>query len=148
MMADGKKHNVKEQENITLVRIFGQDLRGDKKLFAGLGKIQGISWALANAICKNLKLDKNKKIQDISKEEVTKIEEFIKNPAIPGFLKNRQKDFDDGEDKHLSGADLKLRKEFDIKRLRKIRSYRGTRHAANLPTNATRGESSDEGTEN
>jgi len=121
-----------------LVRIFGQDLRGDKRLFAGLTRIQGISWAFANAVCKNLKLDKSKKIQDVSKEEIKKIEAFIKNPVIQGFLKNRQKDFEDGEDKHLSGTDLKLRKEFDIKRLRKIRSYRGTRHAANLPTRGQR----------
>ena len=53
-------------------------------------------------------------------------------------MKNRQKDFDNGEDVHLNGADLKLKKEFDIKRLRKIKSYRGIRHGAGLPTRGQR----------
>ena len=43
-----------------------------------------------------------------------------------------------GEDQHVSGADLKLRREFDIKRLKKIRSYRGIRHVANLPVRGQR----------
>jgi len=137
-MANEKRPDAKEQENVTLVRIFGQDLRGDKKLLTGLTKIQGISWAFSNAICKNLKLDKLKKVQDVSSEEIKKIEAFIENPDVPGFLKNRQKDFEDGKDKHLSGADLKLRKEFDIKRLKKIKSYRGSRHSANLPVRGQR----------
>jgi len=140
-MVDEKKYNVKEQDNVTLVRIFGKDIRGDKKLFVGLTNIKGISWTFANAICKSLELDKFKRIQDVSKEEIAKIEAFVKNPAVPRFLKNRQKDFEDGEDKHLSGSDLKLRKEFDIKRLKKIKSYKGGRHAANLPVRGQRTKS-------
>ena len=103
-----------------------------------LTKIKGISWAFSNAVCKILKLDKSKRIQDFDKKELGEIEEFIKNPEVPVFLKNRRNDFDDGEDKHVSGVDLKLRTEFDVKRLRKIRAYRGVRHAANLPTRGQR----------
>mgnify|MGYP003994385531 CR=1 FL=1 len=36
------------------------------------------------------------------------------------------------------GIDLKLRKEFDIKRLKKIKSYKGVRHNYNLPVRGQR----------
>ncbi len=137
-MAEEKKHQAKEHDDVTLVRVLGKDIRGDKKLFAALTNIKGISWSFSNAICKILDLDKRQRLQDVSKEDMAKIEEFIKDPQIPGFLKNRQKDFEEGDDKHVSGADLRLRTEFDVKRLRKIKSYRGARHAAGLPTRGQR----------
>ena len=43
-----------------------------------------------------------------------------------------------GENKHLTGSDLELRNEFDIKRLKKIRVYRGYRHMARLPVRGQR----------
>jgi len=137
-MAEEKKHQAKEHDDVTLVRVLGKDIRGDKKLFAALTNIKGISWSFSNAICKILDLDKRQRLQDVSKEDMAKIEEFIKDPQIPGFLKNRQKDFEEGDDKHVSGADLRLRTEFDVKRLRKIKSYRGARHADGLPTRGQR----------
>jgi len=137
-MAKEKSGNRKEAEDINLVRILGKDIRGDKKLFSGIKKIKGVSWSFSNAICKILNLDKEKQVQDLTKEEIEEIEQFIKDPKIPSFMKNRQKDFDDGEDKHLSGEDLKLRREFDIKRLRKIKSYKGIRHGFNLPVRGQR----------
>ncbi len=133
-----KKYVAKVEDDVTLVRLLGKDIRGDIKLMSALTKIKGVSWAFSNAICKTLNLDKEKRVQDFDKKELDKIEVFIKNSDLPGFLKNRRKDFDDGEDKHIVGADLKLRTEFDVKRLRKIRSYRGSRHAANLPTRGQR----------
>lgn len=137
-MEENKKHQRKEEDDITLVRVLGKDIRGDTKIGTALTKINGISWTLSNAICKILKLNKKQRIQDFGKEGLAQIEEFVKNPKIPSFLKNRQKDFDDGEDKHISGVDLKLRKEFDIKRMRKIKSYKGIRHAVNLPVRGQR----------
>jgi len=134
-----KKHKGKEEhDDVTLVRVLGKDIRGDKKLSAALTQINGISWTLGNAICKILKLDKSQRIQDIDKKDMAKIEASIKDPQIPAFLKNRQNDLESGEDQHVSGADLKLRKEFDIKRLKKIRCYKGSRHAANLPVRGQR----------
>ncbi len=127
------KYQKKEYDDVNLIRVLGKDIRGDKVLFAGLTKIRGISWSFANAICKILKLDKKKKIQEMSSDELKSLEDFVKNPSVPAFMKNRQKDFEEGKDKHISGADLKLRKDFDIKRLRKIKSYRGVRHAVGLP---------------
>ena len=140
MEEDKKKKYEKEKkhDDVVLVRVLGKDIRGDAKMGTALTKIRGISWAFSNAVCKILKLDKDKKVQDFDKKDLGRIEEFVKSPKVPGFLKNRRKDFDGGEDKHVSGVDLKLRVDFDVKRLRKIRSYRGGRHAVNLPTRGQR----------
>ncbi|MBU3923759.1 MAG: 30S ribosomal protein S13 [Nanoarchaeota archaeon] len=133
-----KKYVRKEEDDVTLVRVLGKDIRGDIKVGPALTKIDGISWAISNAICKSLKLDRMQRIQDVGKEEMEKIEKFVKDPKVPAFLKNRQKDLDDGKDKHISGSDLRLRKEFDIKRLKKIKSYKGVRHVAGLPVRGQR----------
>ena len=132
------KEEIKE---VNLIRILGKDIRGDKKIIAGLTNIKGISWAFSNVICKKLGINKDAKIQDLSKEEIKKIEEFAKDVDAPSYLKNRQKDFDDGKDKHILGSDLKLREEFDIKRLKKIKSYKGARHSAGLPVRGQRTKS-------
>ena len=128
----------KEKHEERVVRILATDIEGAVKVYAGLTKIKGVSWSLSNAICKILKFDKNRTIGSLSEEEIKKISEFVKNPKIPEYLLNRQKDFDSGENKHLVGSDLDLRKDFDIKRLKKIKSYRGLRHTAGLPLRGQR----------
>ena len=88
---------------------------------------------LANAVCKVLNLDRKKRCGDNQIKEVEKIEDCIRNPAkynIPSWLFNRRRDRDSGEDRHLLSADLDLRKQFDIRLMRKIKSYRGVRHAS------------------
>src|SRR3989344_2669531 len=102
-----------------IIRIMQKDIEGGMKLYPGLTKIKGISWSLSNVVCK-------------------KLEEFLKNPDVPNYLKNRQKDLETGKDEHLVGSNLELRKEFDIKRLKKIKSYKGYRHAAGLPARGQR----------
>jgi small subunit ribosomal protein S13 len=121
-----------------LVRILSEDIEGGMKIYAGLTKIKGVSWSVSNAICKVLNIDRNRRIGSLTPEEVKKISEFIKNPKIPKHLLNRRKDFETGNDLHMSGSDLELRKEFDIKRLKKIKSYRGLRHAAGQPVRGQR----------
>ncbi len=121
-----------------IIRIMQKDIEGEMKLYPGLTKIKGVSWSLSNAACIKIGFDKNRKIESLSEEEIKKIEEFLKNPDIPKFLKNRQKDFDTGKDEHLIGTNLDLRKEFDIKRMKKIKSYKGYRHVAGLPVRGQR----------
>ena len=121
-----------------IVRILSKDIEGGMKIYAGLAKIKGISWTLSNAICKILGIDKNRKIGSLTEEEVQKITEFAKNPQVPNYILNRRKDFETGEDAHLVGTDLDMKKEFDIRRLKKIRSYRGLRHAFGHPTRGQR----------
>lgn len=121
-----------------LIRILSKDIPGNLGIYPGLIRIKGVSWAISSLTCKKLNLDKKRKIGSLSQEEIKKIEDFLKNPEIPEYLSNRRKDFETGEDKHLVGTNLDLKKEFDIKRLKKIKSYRGVRHAANLPLRGQR----------
>ncbi len=136
---EAKKEMPKKiEETAEIIRIMQTDILGEKQLYVGLTNIKGISWSFSNALCNKLKLDKERKISSLSKEEIKKIEDFIKEPKLPGFLLNRRKDFDTGKDIHLLTSDLELRKEFDIKRLKKIRSYRGLRHALGQPSRGQR----------
>lgn len=121
-----------------IVRILSKDIEGGLKVYVGLTKIKGISWGLSNAICRILNLDKNRKIGSLTKEEIEGINEFIKNPKMPVYLFNRKIDIETGENKHLTGSDLELQKDFDIGRLKKIKSYRGQRHMLGQPTRGQR----------
>ncbi len=121
-----------------MIRILSEDIEGGMTIYAGLTKIKGISWSLSNAVCKVLKIDKNRKAGSLTDAEVKKISDFIKNPKIPLFILNRRFDFETGKDIHLTGTNLELQKEFDIKRLKKIKSYRGIRHSAGLPVRGQR----------
>ena len=133
-----QKAKTEERSEERIVRILSTDIEGGMNLYAGLAKIKGISWSLSNAICKSLCMEKARKIGSLTEEEIRKISSFAKNPLIPNFLLNRRNDFETGEDRHMIGTDLDLRKDFDIKRLKKIRSYKGIRHAAKLPVRGQR----------
>ena len=56
-------------------------------------------------------------------------------------MKNRRLDIETGKTSHLYGADLEITKEFDIKRLKKIKSYKGIRHSFRLPVRGQRTKS-------
>lgn len=133
----------RKQEEISerLIRILGTDIPGSKKVYVGLTRIKGISWGYSNAVCTSLKIDRNKKIEELNEEEIKKITEFLRNNELPDFLLNSRKDFATGENGHLFGSDLDMKKEFDIKRLKKIRSYRGLRHALGQPVRGQRTKS-------
>ena len=127
-----------EKKQAKIIRIMQTDIPGEKYIYVGLTKIKGVSWSFSNALCHKLKIDQKRKISSLTEEEIKKIEEFIKNPELPSFLFNRRKDLETGKDKHLLTTDLELREEFDVKRLKKIRSYRGLRHALGQPSRGQR----------
>ena len=124
----------KKEETGRIIRIMQTDIPGNKALYAGLTRIKGISWSISNALCLLTKMDKNKKVDSLTKEDIHLIEETIRNHKFPAYLLNRRKDYTTGNNMHLFGSDLDLYEELDIKRLKKIRSYRGLRHATGQPT--------------
>lgn len=132
-----------QQEMKEVVRILNTDINGDSNTYYGLTKITGISWNLSNAICYILKLDKTTKVGTLPNETIKKIEETIKNLGsqnLPAFILNRPRT-SSGKANHLTGSDLELQKRMDIKRLRDIQSYKGIRHALNLPVRGQRTKS-------
>ena len=103
-----------------IVRIVNTDIIGTKSIYNGLRKIKGINFMMSNALCNNLNLDEKRKVGSLSEDEVKKIENTIKHPeGLPGWLLNR-------------------RKEFDIKRMKKLKSYKGLRHAWGQPVRGQR----------
>jgi len=121
-----------------IVRILQTDIPGNKRVYAGLTRIKGVSWAISNALCVINGIDKKRKIETLTKDEIQKIETSLKEPTFLRFLMNRRKDFSTGQDSHLLGSNLELARELDIKRLKKIRSFRGLRHAMGQPTRGQR----------
>lgn len=128
----------KPEEEETLIRILGHDIPGSKNIFSGLTRIKGVSWSISNAICFKLNISKLKKISSLTKDEIHKIETFLHEMHVPDFLKNRRFDPETGETKHFLGTDLEMKREFDVKRLIKIKSYRGIRHASGQPVRGQR----------
>ena len=133
-----QKTKPQQVEHEKLVRILSKDIEGGLKIYPGLTKIKGVSWAFSNAVCKVLKIDKNRKISSLTAEEIKKISDFVKDPKLPEFIMNRRFDFSDGTTSHLHGVNLELKNEFDIKRLKKIKSYKGYRHMSGLPVRGQR----------
>ena len=125
---------VSKEETGRIIRILQTDVPGVKNIYAGLTRIKGVSWAISNALCINLKMDKMRKIESLSKEEILKIEEALREGKFPKYLLNRRNDFTTGKDSHVLGTNLDLVREMDIKRLKKIRSFRGMRHSLGQPT--------------
>ena len=140
----GSKKPVEAEKEIleeALVRVYSTDIPGNASVYAGLTRIKGVSWALSNAVCLSLEIDKNRKMKDLGEKEIEKITAFIKNPQIPEWMLNRRKDLETGTSKHLLTNDLDFAKETDIRFLKKIKSYKGWRHATGQPVRGQRTKS-------
>ncbi|HLC54880.1 MAG TPA: 30S ribosomal protein S13 [Candidatus Nanoarchaeia archaeon] len=133
-----KKAAPQEERYETLVRILGQDISGNKSIYAGLTYIKGISWSISNAVCLKLGIDRHIRVSELNKEQIATIEKAVSKIDVPDYMKNRRYDPETGESKHLLANDLDIAKEFDIKRLKKMKSYRGLRHAFGLPVRGQR----------
>jgi len=115
-----------------LVRLVDKDIKGDVSVYAALTHVKGIDFMMANAICHVLNLNRTQKCGELTQEELDKIEDAMKHPekyGVPAWLFNHKKDLETGTDKHLVASDLKLQQEMDVRFLKKIKVYRGVRHA-------------------
>jgi small subunit ribosomal protein S13 len=127
-----------------IVRIVNTDIKGEKKVLMGLQKIKGIGYMLSNFICHSTKIDPRKLIGKLSNEEISKLEDVIRNPAkydCPSWMMNRRKDYESGQDMHLITTDLDVTVDNDMKRMKKIRSYKGVRHMLGQPVRGQRTKS-------
>lgn len=129
------------QEFRHIVRVANTDLAGEKKAADALRKIKGVSHSMANAICHLAGTDRNAQIGMLPDAEVKKIAAVVQDPVgagVPVWMLNRRKDYETGADMHLIVNDLTFTKDNDIKRLKKVRAYRGIRHSSGLPTRGQR----------
>ena len=143
-MAEIKQAPKENQEFRHLVRIVNTDLDGNKPLCSALRRIRGVNFQFANAVCGMTNISKTKRVGDLSDAEIIKLNEVIKNPSnygAPKWMLNRRHDYEDDADKHLTLGDLDFTKDNDLKRMKKIRCYRGMRHAFGLPVRGQRTKS-------
>jgi len=102
-----------------MARIAGVDLPARKRAEIGLTYIYGIGRARANSILYRAGVDPNKKVSDLSEEEVSHIRQILEEEgAVEGDLR-----------KELS---------LNVKRLIEMGSYRGLRHRRGLPVRGQR----------
>jgi len=126
-----------------LLRILNTDIDGDKRLLFALTSIKGVSYMISNYLCHRLNLDKMMKAGDLTEKQIEQIEKEIKEIHLhaPSWLLNRRKDYNTGQDLHLVKTDLDLIHDEDIRRLKKVKSYRGMRHQWGLPVRGQRTKS-------
>lgn len=127
-----------------LVRIANADVDGEKQLLFGLRKIKGVNTMISNAVCKIIGHPATKKINTLTKEEIKEIEDLLQAPiknGIPTWMLNRRKDPETGTTTHVISSDLMFSKQTDIKRLKKIKCYKGIRHMHGLPVRGQRTKS-------
>ena len=126
-----------EKENFNyLVRIANTDINGNKPIIMALQKIKGIGFRYSDAVCNLAGIDKSKKIGYLKEDEIKRVEEIITNPLkykIPSWMMNRRKDPEDNLDRHILLSDIKFIQENDVKVMKKIRCYKGIRHALGQP---------------
>jgi len=124
-----------------IIRIAGTDLDGAKTVGYALTGVKGIGIRLANVIAKKAGVDPQIRLGFLPETDVEKIEEILKNPAkygLPNWLLNRPKDIETGKDIHLIGPDLTLQIKSDIDEMKKMKSWRGFRHAQGLKVRGQR----------
>ncbi len=127
---------VQDKDFRHIVRIVNTDLDGNKPIGHALLRIKGISFMFSNAICKTANVNPKIRTGVLKEADVAKIDEIIRNPLkheIPLWMLNRRKDYDDGTDKHLLGADITYTVDNDIKMLKKMKAYKGMRHMMGQP---------------
>ena len=102
-----------------MARISGVNLPLNKQVHIALQYIYGIGDHYAEKICTELKIEKSKRVNSLTDDEVLKIRELI-----------------DG--KYKVEGDLRREISLNIKRLRDLGTYRGTRHRKKLPVRGQR----------
>lgn len=102
-----------------MARIAGVDLPANKRAEIGLTYIYGIGRARANKILGEADININRKIRELSEEEVNRIRTII-------------------DQQGMVEGDLRKQVQMDIKRLMDIGCYRGLRHRRGLPVRGQR----------
>ncbi len=122
----------KTDENFQyIVRIANKDIRGERRIQLALADIKGIGIRQAKILVNRFQIDQNKRIGELSEDEILKIKEYVENKEysnMPLWLLNHRNDVTTGKNFNLLSNDLVLQINDDINLMKKMRSYRGIRH--------------------
>ncbi|MEM2131287.1 MAG: 30S ribosomal protein S13 [Candidatus Woesearchaeota archaeon] len=127
-----------------IVRIGNTDLVGEKAIHVALLKIKGIGIMVSMAVCRLAKVNPMKKAGLLTEDEVQKLNEIVLNLDkynVPEWMKNRKNEFETGKTTHLLLGNLDFAVEQDLRRMKKIKSYKGVRHVYGLTVRGQRTKS-------
>jgi len=133
--------NFREQVYLSKLRA---RVDGNAKVEYALTQIRGIGRRFAQAIIMVAGIDPSLRLGALPEKDIAKIEEIIMDPinnGIPNWMANRKKDLRTGDDLHIIGNPLELTVKKDIDRMKRIKSYKGVRHQANLKVRGQRTKS-------
>jgi len=102
-----------------MARIAGVNIPNDKKINYSLTYVYGIGITKSRKILKDAQIDENKRASELSEADLEKIRRVIAS----GYKVE---------------GDLRMEVTQNIKRLKEINTYRGTRHMKNLPARGQR----------
>jgi small subunit ribosomal protein S13 len=97
-----------------MARISGVNIPLNKRVEVGLTYIYGIGRSTSNRLLSELGIEQDRKVRDLTEEEVVKLRDLIDNSVV------------------VEG-DLRRERSQNIKRLQEIGCYRGLRHRRGLP---------------
>ncbi len=102
-----------------MARIVGINIPDNKNVEIGLSYLYGIGRTLAKKIAADAKVDHLRKMGDLTEQELERIRAIL-------------------ERSYKVEGDLRTEVIQNIKRLKEVGAYRGTRHARNLPVHGQR----------
>ncbi len=102
-----------------MARIAGVTIPNEKRIEAALPYIYGVGLTLSKKVLAATNVDPNKRTKDLSETELNRIREYI-------------------EKSYKVEGELRQQVLLNIKRLKEIGSYRGSRHIKGLPVRGQR----------
>lgn len=128
-MSDTEKTN--QESFLYIVRIANRDLDGERPVYLALSDLKGIGYRLASIIVNALDLPKDKRIGDLSEDQIEKLREYVEEKEyddIPEWALNHRREIVSGKNLNLVSNDLEIQIQDDINAMKKMRSYKGVRH--------------------
>ena len=101
-----------------MARIKGVDIPNNKRVEISLTYVYGIGRSLSSKILEASNIDKNRKVADLTEDELNVIREEV--------------------NKYMTEGDLRREVNMNIKTKMEINSYQGTRHKKGLPVRGQR----------
>lgn len=101
-----------------MLRLVGIDLPENKRIEVALTYVYGIGPKIAAGLLNTCKIDPNMRAKDLKAEDVAKLQKAIESFKVEGDLRKEVRE--------------------NIQRLKRVGSYRGSRHAAGLPVRGQR----------
>jgi len=101
-----------------MLRLVGIDLPENKRIEVALTYVYGIGPKISKLILDKAKIDPNLRTKDLTAEGVAKLQKVIEEFKVEGDLRKEIRE--------------------NIQRLKRIGTYRGSRHSAGLPSHGQR----------